>query len=156
MTDGGDSGRVREYGAGIPDERRSRPTQPRRPRGGREQDDWAAFRLSGQRRNHNDVEENDVEESRQGKASRKPVTHYLIRMTLSRGTSASGSAKPWPSLKSRVKPAAPALCCARTYIPDPARSVSLRFTTSPGPEAGASGKFSGMLFGAGQRALSVR
>src|SRR2546430_9846772 len=100
-----------------------RDTQHRRAGGRREQDDRAAVRLRGQGRNDNGVEEN-----RQNALPRRS-SHYRIRMTLSRGASASGSAKPRPSLKSSVKPVTPALCCARKYRPEPARNVPLSFTT---------------------------
>src|SRR5439155_3654998 len=79
---------------------------------------------------------------------RLSVTFHCIRMTFSRGTSEPRSAPPAALLNNRPNRAAPAACWARKYSPDPARSLSLKSTALPSPEAGMSVSAAGIpVFG---------
>src|SRR5205823_4702791 len=68
-----------------------------------------------------------------------PRSPHRIRMTVSRGTTAAGSAPAPLPLKSNVNAGAPGAWSARPYTPDPDRSVPLKFTALPALTVGTSG-----------------
>src|SRR6266540_1306163 len=95
---------------------------------------WAVRRSGGQQRH---------KESDRPTARPPDRRSHWIRITFNLGTTDDRSAVPELLVNSSVKPAAPAPCWARKYVPDPARNTPLRFTALPWPEPGDSGKTAG-------------